>query len=251
MRRAWGAIWPLFVLLASAEAAADDVQVAVAANFAGPMHRLADDFAKKSGHHAALSVGATGTFYAQVENGAPFEVFLAADETTPKKLEERGLAVPGSRFVYARGKLVLWSARSGYVDPAGAVLKDGHFEHLAVANPKLAPYGAAAMEALGALGLVEKLRPKLLYGESIAQTEQFVASANAELGFVALSQVAAPDAPARGSYWVVPQSLYAPIVQDAVLLQKGAKSVAARALCDYLKSPAAKAVIQAYGYGAP
>jgi molybdate transport system substrate-binding protein len=241
----------LAFLLASGRATAADVTVAVAANFAGPMRRIADDFAKQTGHHASLSVGATGTFYAQVENGAPFEVFLAADEATPKKLEENGLAVPGSRFVYARGKLVLWSAKAGYVDGGGAVLKVGRFAHLAVANPKLAPYGAAAIEALGALGVLDRLRPKLLYGESIAQTQQFVATANAELGFVALSQVAGAGDPPSGSYWVVPQSLYAPIVQDAILLKKGAASDAARALCDYLKSPAAKDVIRAYGYGVP
>ena len=234
-----------------AEAAADDVQVAVAANFAGPMHRIADDFAKQSGHHASLSVGATGTFYAQIQNGAPFEVFVAADEATPKKLEEKGLAVPGSRFTYARGKLVLWSARSGYVDGAGAVLKGGHYDHLAVANPQLAPYGAAAMEALSALGLLEGLRPKLLYGESIAQTQQFVATANAELGFVALSQVAAPDAPTPGL--VLGRAAVALRADRARRRRssRGAQSAAARALCDYLKSPAAKAVIQAYGYGAP
>jgi molybdate transport system substrate-binding protein len=251
VRRVWGAIWLLAGLFASARATADEVQVAVAANFAVPMRRIADDFAKQTGHHASLAVGATGTFYAQVENGAPFEVLLAADEATPQKLEERGLAVPGSRFVYARGKLVLWSPKAGYVDGAGAVLHVGSFEHLAVANPKLAPYGAAAMETLGALGLLERLRPKLLFGESIAQTQQFVATANAELGFVALSQVIASSAPPSGSYWIVPQSLYAPIVQDAVLLQKGADHKAARALCEYLKSPAAKDVIRSFGYGAP
>ncbi len=240
----------LALLLLGRPASADDVQVAVAANFAGPMRRIADDFAKVTGHHALLAVGATGTFYAQIEGGAPFEVLLAADEATPKKLEDDGFALAGSRFAYARGTLVLWSAKGGYVDAAGAVLKGGRFQHLAVANPKLAPYGAAAFDAIRALGLMDALGPKIVYGESIAQAYQFAVTGAAELGFVALSQVVTPGAPVVGSYWVVPANLYAPLVQDAVLLRKGATSGAAHALCDYLKSSAAKDVIRAYGYGA-
>lgn len=237
------------LLFVAARAAADDVQVAVASNFAGPMQRIAADFARDTGHHAVVATGATGTFHAQIESGAPFEVLLAADQATPKALEADGFAVAGSRFTYARGTLVLWSARAGYVDPAGAVLKGAGFQHLAIANPKLAPYGLAAMEALGKLALLDALRPKLLYGESIAQAHQFVATGNAELGFVALSQVAVPGVPTGGSYWVVPANLYSPILQDAVLLRKGSSRPAARALCDYLKSAKAREVIRAYGYG--
>jgi molybdate transport system substrate-binding protein len=232
-------------------AAADDVAVAVASNFAGPMQRIAADFARETGHHAVIATGATGTFHAQIEGGAPFEVLLAADRATPRRLEADGFAVAGSDFTYAIGTLVLWSAKAGYVDRAGAVLKGARFQHLAIANPKLAPYGAAAVEALGALGLFDALRPKVLYGESIAQAYQFVATGNAELGFVALSQVAVPGAPPIGSYWVVPAKLYAPLLQDAVLLKKGADHPAARALCDYVKSARARDVIRSYGYAVP
>jgi molybdate transport system substrate-binding protein len=232
-------------------AAADDVAVAVAANFAGPMQRIAADFARETGHHAVVSTGATGTFHAQIESGAPFEVLLGADQATTKKLEADGFAVAGSHFTYAIGTLVLWSAKAGYVDAAGAVLRGARFQHLAIANPKLAPYGAAAVQALGALGLFDALGPKVLYGENIAQAYQFVSTGNAELGFVALSQVAVPGAPPIGSYWVVPAKLYTPLFQDAVLLQKGAGHPAARALCDYIKSAKAREVIRAYGYRVP
>jgi molybdate transport system substrate-binding protein len=230
----------------AAEAA--DVQVAVAANFARPMQRIAEEFAKDTGHQAVIATGATGAFFAQIENGAPFEVLLAADRSTPERLEADGFGVAGSRFTYALGTLVLWSAKPGMVDAAGSVLKKGDFQHLAIANPKVAPYGAAAVEALRSLGLFDALRPKLVQGESIAQAYQFVASGNAELGFVALSQVAVPDAHAAGSYWIVPAHLYTPIRQDAVLLRKGAGNPAARALCEYMKSVKAKDVIRAYGY---
>jgi molybdate transport system substrate-binding protein len=229
-------------------AQADEVQVAVAANFAGPFQKIASDFAADTGHKAVIITGATGKFYTQIQSGAPFEVLLAADDETPKKLETEGLAVKGQHFTYAKGTLVLWSAKPGFVDNKGEVLIKGSFEHLAVANPKLAPYGAAGVEALKALGVYDSVVAKLVQGDNIAQTLQFVATGNAELGFVALSQVAPPDKPAVGSWWVVPAKLYSPILQDAALLKKGEHNAAAVALLKYLRSDKAKAVIKAYGY---
>jgi molybdate transport system substrate-binding protein len=230
---------------------AAEVQVAVAANFARPIGPIAERFEHDTGHHLVVSTGATGALLAQVEHGAPFEVFLAADRASPERLERDGYAVAGTRFAYAVGTLVLWSPIPGYVDAAGAVLKRAPFRHLAVANPALAPYGAAAIETLTALGLLEPLRDKIVQGESIAQAYQFVATGSAEVGFVALSQVIDPDAPATGSRWVVPASLHAPIEQDAVLLRKGAGNAAARALCDYLKGEKARGLMSAFGYEAP
>jgi len=228
---------------------ADEVSVAVAANFAGPLTKITEGFTAATGHTLKVSAGSTGKFYSQIVAGAPFEVLIAADDETPKKLIAEGLAVQGSNFTYAIGKLVLWSAQPGYVDDQGAVLAAGKFAHLAVANPKLAPYGQAGMEVLKARGLADAMTPKLVTAESIAQSYQFVATGNAELGFVALSQVATPGKPVTGSYWLVPASLYGEIRQDAVLLKTGAKNPAAAALLAYLKSAPAKAVIQAYGYG--
>lgn len=227
---------------------ADEVQVAVAANFAAPMQKIAAAFEQASGHKVLLSTGATGKFYVQIKNGAPFEILLAADDETPLKLEKEGAAVAGSHFTYAIGKLVLWSAKPGVVDDKGEVLKKGSFNHLAVANPKLAPYGQAAVEAMQALHLHDSLAPKLVMGENIAQTHQFVTTGNAELGFVALSQVYENGKLKSGSAWSVPASLYQPIRQDAVLLEKGKASPAADALMKYLKSEPAKAIILSYGY---
>jgi molybdate transport system substrate-binding protein len=229
--------------------AAAEVQVAVAANFAGPLARIGADFQAATGHVLAVSAGATGKFRAQIAAGAPFEVLLAADELTPNQLIADGNAVAGSNFTYAIGRLVLWSAQPGYVDDRGAVLASGTFAHLAIANPKVAPYGRAALEVLAARGLAERLAPTLVTGESIAQAHQFVASGNAELGFVALSQVAVPGKPVAGSFWMVPPSLYGEIRQDAVLLRAGEGHPAAAALLAYLKTDAARAVIKAYGYG--
>jgi molybdate transport system substrate-binding protein len=223
----------------------------VAANFAHPIQRIAEEFTKDTGHHAVIATGATGTFFAQIESGAPFEVLLAADRATPERLAADGFALAPSRFTYALGVLVLWSAKQGYVDGAGAVLHNGAFRHVAIANPKLAPYGAAAMDALASLGLLDGVRPKLVQGQSIAQAHQFVASGNAELGFVALSQVSGPDVPATGSYWIVPGRLYAPIEQQAVVLRNGASNPAAAALCEYLKGAKARDVIRSYGYELP
>jgi molybdate transport system substrate-binding protein len=228
---------------------AAEVQVAVAANFAVPLERIAAGFSAATGHTLKIAAGATGKFYSQIVAGAPFDVLIAADDETPKKLIADGHAVAGSNFTYAIGKLVLWSAQPGFVDDQGAVLGSGKFAHIAIANPKVAPYGAAGLQVIKARGLSDVLTPKLVTAESIAQAYQFVSTGNAELGFVALSQVAVPGKPAAGSYWLVPQNLYGEIRQDAVLLKTGAGNPAARALLDYLKSPAAQAVIRSFGYG--
>lgn len=242
------ALLSLLAGLAAGSANADEIQVAVAANFIAPMKLIAADFEKASGHRAALSFGATGKFYAQIRNGAPFDVLLAADDETPAKLEKEGFGVSGSRFTYAIGKLVLWSARPGYVDARGDVLKTGGFTHIALANPKLAPYGAAAIEVMTKLGLLSALEPRFVQGENIAQTYQFVSTGNAELGFVALSQVYEDGKLKSGSGWIVPASMHSPIRQDAVLLSRGKDNPAAAALLQYLKTDKAKAVIRAYGY---
>jgi molybdate transport system substrate-binding protein len=237
------------LMLAAFGAQAAEVQVAVAANFAGPLEKIGAGFSAATGHVLKVSAGATGKFYSQIIAGAPFEVLIAADDETPKRLIAEGHAVAGSNFSYAIGKLVLWSAQPGFVDAQGAVLGSGRFAHIAIANPKVAPYGAAGLEVIKARGLSEALTPKLVTAESIAQAFQFVSTGNAELGFVALSQVAAPGKQAVGSYWVVPQNLYGQIRQDAVLLKAGEKNPAAAALLAYLKSPAAQEVIKSFGYG--
>lgn len=239
-----------FVLLSGAAfaARAGEVQVAVAANFAAPMAGIARGFTAATGHTVRLTPGATGKFRAQVEAGAPFDVLLAADAETPAKLLASGRAVPGTAFTYALGRLVLWSATPGLVDGQGAVLDGGRFRHLAIANPRLAPYGEAAQQVLRARGQGRQLADRLVVGESIAQAFQFVASGNAELGFVALSQVRVPGKPPAGSMWRVPESLYAPIRQDAVLLKPGEANPAARALLDWLRGPQARGEIEAWGY---
>lgn len=246
-RQKW--IPSLLLVLLAIPAAADEVRVAVASNFVAPMEQIAAEFARDTGHKAVISSGATGKFYAQIRNGAPFEVLLSADDTTPMKLEQEGLAVAGSRFTYAIGRLVLWSPKPGYVDPQGEILKKGDFRHLAVANPKLAPYGHAAWEVLEKKTLWQSLQPRVVLGENIAQTWQFVASGNAELGFVALSQIKTKDGELPGSFWIVPQTPHAPIRQDAVLLAKD--KAAAEQLMKYLKSDKAAAIIRRYGYELP
>jgi len=212
------------------------------------MKLIAADFEKGSGYKAVLSFSATGKFYAQITNGAPFDVFLAADDGTPARLEKAGSAVSGSRFTYATGKLVLWSAQPGVVDAQGEVLKKNTFRKLAIAAPKLAPYGAAAVETMTKLGLMAALEPKLVTGESIGQAFGFVSTGNAELGFVALSQVFEGGKLKSGSAWVVPADLHSPIRQDAVLLTRGKDNKAAQALMAFLKTDKAKAVIRSFGY---
>jgi molybdate transport system substrate-binding protein len=245
--RAW--MSAITLVLATTAAHAGEVSVAVAANFAGPMAKIGEGFTAATGHTLKVSTGSTGKFYAQIVAGAPFEVLIAADDETPKKLVAEGHAVAGSSFSYAIGKLVLWSAQPGVVDDQGAVLGSTRFTHLAIANPKTAPYGRAGLEVLKARGLTGAAAPRLVTGESIAQAYQFVATGNAEIGFVALAQVVVPGKPVTGSYWLVPPSLYGEIRQDAVLLKTGEKNPAAAALLAYLKSAPARAVIQSFGYG--
>lgn len=241
---------PLFLLLAavfSIGAPADEVHVAVAANFTGPMQQIAVQFERDTGHKALLSFGATGKFYAQIANGAPFDVLLAADDETPVRLEREGLGIAGSRLTYAVGKLVLWSPDPARVDAGGEVLKRGNFTRLAIANPKTAPYGAAAIETMVALGVLRALRTRLVQGENVGQTQQFVASGNAELGFVALSQVL-KDGRIAGSAWIVPDKLHQPILQDAIVLAHGKDKPAAAMLLAYLKGERAREVIRGFGY---
>ncbi|MFK8331813.1 molybdate ABC transporter substrate-binding protein [Pseudomonas sp. BJa5] len=227
---------------------ADEVQVAVAANFTAPIQAIAKDFEKDTGHKLVAAYGATGQFYAQIKNGAPFEVFLAADDSTPAKLESEGDSVKGSRFTYAIGTLALWSAKDGYVDDKGEVLKHNAFKHLAIANPKAAPYGLAATQVLDKLKLTDATKAKIVEGQNITQAYQFVSTGNAELGFVALSQIYKDGKISQGSAWIVPASLHEPIKQDALILNKGKDNPAAKALVDYLKGPKAAAVIKSYGY---
>jgi molybdate transport system substrate-binding protein len=226
---------------------ADEISVAVAANFTAPMKQIAAEFEKDTGHKVVASFGSTGKFYAQIKNGAPFEVLLTADDETTTKLIKENAAVAGSQFTYAVGKLVLWSAKPGFVDGAGAVLKKGGFTHIALADPKLAPYGAAATEAMKAMGVYDALQPKLVTAENIAQAHQFVSSGNSKLGFVALSQVL-KDGKIEGSSWLVPANLYKSIRQDAVILEKGKGKPAADALMNYLKGDKAKTIIKSFGY---
>lgn len=234
--------------LSAGSALADEVQVAVAANFTAPIQAIARDFEKDTGHKLVASFGATGQFYTQIKNGAPFEVFLAADDTTPAKLESENETVKGSRFTYAVGTLALWSAKEGYVDDKGLVLKGNQYQHLSIANPKAAPYGLAATQTLDKLGLTDATKARIVEGQSIAQAYQFVQTGNAELGFVALSQVFKDGKLTSGSAWIVPADLHEPIKQDAVILNKGKDSPAAKALMAYLKGPKAAAVIKSYGY---
>lgn len=235
--------------LAAAPAPAAEVQVAVASNFAGAMDELAAAFERETGHRAVVALGSTGRFNAQVRNGAPFEVLLAADEATPAALERDGYAVGGTRFTYALGRLVLWSRDPSRVDAAGAVLRRPPGDaRLAIADPRLAPYGAAALQVLDALGVRAAWTPRLVQGENIAQAWQFVASGNVALGLVARSQVEAGARRADGSGWLVPASLHAPIRQDVVLLARGRDRPAARALLEFLRGPEARRIIVAHGY---
>lgn len=236
----------LLTLLAAPGARAETALIAVAANFAGPAERLAQRFAEQTDHQIRISTGSTGTLAAQIRNGAPFMLLLSADAARPVQLEADGLTVAGTRFTYAVGRLVLWGPDSGrsLADPAVA-LTDPSLAHLAIANPALAPYGEAAMQVLKALGLWDRLQPKLVRGEDISQTLQFVASGNAELGFVALSQVLERG----GSRWEVPSDLHAPIRQQAVLLLPGKENAAATGFLEFLRSAAAGEIIAAAGYG--
>lgn len=242
----------VLALLPSVPAWAGEVRVAIAANFAAPARQLAPAFEKATGHRLILSIGSTGKFYAQIKNGAPFDVLMAADQDTPARLAVEGAAVAATRFTYAIGKLVLWSAQTEKVDAKGEVLKKGTFTHLALANPRLAPYGQAAIDTLKNLGVHQDVAPKLVQGESITQAYQFVASGNAELGFVALSQILKDDGSLQaGSLWIVPPALYAPLKQDAVLLREAQNNSAALAWLQWLRTDAAQTLIRRYGYDVP
>jgi molybdate transport system substrate-binding protein len=240
----------LVLLLLSTACAAAEVQVAVASNMTVPMRRIAASFERSTGHHAVLAFGSTGKLYAQIRNGAPFDVLVAADAETPARLEQEGLGVRGSRFTYAVGRLALWSAAEG-IDARGELLQRPEGTRLAIADPKLAPYGAAAMQLLQKLGLAARWQPYLVQGENISQAFQFAASGNARLGFVAMSQVMEDGKVARGSVWAVPANLYDPLRQDAVLLESGARNDAARALLAWLRSDEARGVLRSYGYELP
>jgi molybdate transport system substrate-binding protein len=242
--------WQLFLLFAllTPAADADEVRIAVASNFRPAMTAAAARFEESSGHRIVLIPGSTGKHYAQIVNGAPFDAFFAADSRRPRLLESERRIVPGSRFTYAIGTLVLWSPTESLVDPAGAVLRTATFDHLAIANPELAPYGAAARQVLQALGLWEALAGRLVRGENINQAFQFVVSGNAQLGFVARAQLVNPDRARHGSAWEPPQSLYDPIAQQAVLLRD---SPAARAFMSFMRSQEAGALVRRYGYDVP
>jgi molybdate transport system substrate-binding protein len=239
---------PVMGLASGAASFAAEVSVAVAANFTAPMQKIAQAFEQDTGHKAILAFGSTGNFYAQIRNGAPFQILLAADDETPARIEKEALGVTGSRFTYATGRLVLWSKQPGLVDDKGDVLRSGKFDRLAIANPKLAPYGAAALETLTKLALLQDLQPKFVQGENIAQTYQFVATENAALGFVALSQVFADGRLKEGSAWIVPASMHQPIQQDGVLLHSGKTNPAAAALLSYLRSEKVTTLIRSFGY---
>jgi len=239
----------LFFLCAVSGVQAQTVMVAVAANFTEPMQDIATAFDEETGNKTVLSFASSGKFFAQIKNGAPFDVFLSADTAKPLALEQDGLSVKDSRFTYAQGGLILWSPKVGFVNSQNPdVLKTGQFKHLSLANPKLAPYGKAAVETLNNLDIYDDVATKIVMGENIAQAYQFVATHNAQLGFVALSQVMKQGKLSSGSGWIVPKDLYSPIRQDAVLLKKAKDNDAAKALLDFLKSDKALAIIESYGY---
>lgn len=243
-------IWGLVCL--SFPAVAQQAHVAVAANFASPAKAIATLFEKaQAGHRILLTSGSTGKFYAQIASGAPFDVLLSADAQTPERLEREGLTVSGQRFPYALGKLVLWSSKPGVVDDGGEILRKQVFRYLAIANPRLAPYGAAAQQTLEKLGLWTALQGRIVLGENIAQTYQFVSTGNADLGFIAYSQIHEPGKASAGSYWVVPASLHSPIRQDAALLTRARDNSAAQMFFTFLRSGQAQEVIRAYGYDLP
>jgi len=232
---------------------AETALVAVASDFMKPMTEIVAEFEKTTGHTAQLSFGSSGKAFAQIQSGAPFEVYLSASEKYPLALEKSGFTVPDSRFVFALGQLVLWSKMDNYVDDKGEILSKGGFKHLAIADPSHAPYGVFAVEVLKNKGLLDQLKPLFVQGENIAQTFQFVSTDNAELGFIAFAQVIDTNTGkiGSGSGWLVPTNLHSPFKQTAVLLKKGAENRAAIALIAFLKSPTALTIIKKYGFGLP
>lgn len=232
-------------------AQAGEVRVAVASNFAAPLERIAVQFQQESGHTLKMSSGSSGKFYAQITAGAPFDVLLSADDAIPKRLLQEGKAVEGSRFVYAIGRLVLWSAQADFVDAKGAVLNKGNFNKLAIADPRLAPYGVAAKETLEKLTMWNAMQERLVKGENVTQTYQFAASENAELAFIALSEIMRDGKISTGSWWLVPSEFHKPIRQSAVQLVGAQDLAATKAFLSFLKSEKAAAVIRSFGYEMP
>ncbi len=236
------------LVLVGADAFAGEVRVAVASNFAAPMERLVPLFQKESGHTVKISSGASGKLYAQIKGGTQFDVFLSADEELPKQLAQEGLAVGGSRFVYATGRLVLWSAQSDLVDEKGAVLNKGNFNMLAIPNPRFSPYGVAAKETLTKLTMWNAIQEKLTKGENVAQAYQLAATEKADLALIALSQVMRDGKVSTGSWWLVPAELHNPIHQGAVQLSGAKDPEAAKAFLAFLKGEKARAVMRGFGY---
>jgi molybdate transport system substrate-binding protein len=246
-------LYLLLMVSLSISVQAEQLTAAIAANFAGTIKQLKPLFEHESGHRLITSFASSGTLFAQIHNGAPFDVFLSADEQRPQQLIRDGLGVADSAFIYASGQLVLWSSQAELVDPQGNILRDGHWpekgiHHIALANPKTAPYGRAAMETLEAMQLVELTKPYRVTGQNIAQTFQFVASGNAQLGFIAEAQVLALVKGERSTYWRVPKEMHSPIQQMAVMLNRGQKNSAAVAFLKFLQSPQAQSIIRARGY---
>ncbi len=247
LRRACALI--AFTLSLFIPAHADDIHVAVAANFQATLKTLARRFEQQTGDRVLISTGSTGKLYAQIRQGAPFEVFLAADDQRPALLEQQGFAIRGSRFSYALGKLVLWSREPGKVDPRGEALRHGKIRRLAIANPKTAPYGRAAQQTLHAMGLWHDWQPRLVRGENVGQTMQFAVTGNVDAAFVALAQVPQSDGAPSGSVWIVPESDYQAIEQQAVLLRTAGSTQAARRFVQFLQSDGAREWIAREGYG--
>lgn len=244
-----GLAWCLCVIamLTVTPASAEPVLVAVAANFIPPFREIAMEFEKTTGHNVQVAAGSSGNFYSQIKNGAPFDVFFSADVERPKLLEDEALGVKDSRFTYAIGRLVLWSPNADLVK-GEETLRSKTFKRLTIANPKTAPYGVAAMQAMQKLELWENLQPQIVMGESLGQTMGFIESGNAQLGFVALSQVLDPKLKGQGSRWDVPTHLHEPIKQDVILLTKGKDNAAAKSLMEFMGGPQAKKIIERYGY---
>lgn len=236
------------VLMSSSVVSAEVIKVAVASNFTHPIKEIAKNFEQDTQNKVELSFGSSGKFYAQIANGAPYEVFLSADQAKPKRLADEGMAIADTQFTYAEGQLVLWSKDPQKVDPLGKVLDEDSFNRLALANPKLAPYGLAALQTLETLELVDKTRTKWVKGVNIAQTYQYVDTLNADIGFVALSQITENHKITQGSAWIVPDEFYLPIKQDAIIVKGAERNATAQAFLDYLRSNSAQKIIQSYGY---
>ncbi|MCF8473449.1 MAG: molybdate ABC transporter substrate-binding protein [Emcibacter sp.] len=240
----------IFILSAPISVHAETVTVAAASNFGATLKKIIPAFEAETGHQVNLVLGSSGKIFAQIIHKAPFDVFLSADDIKPKKLEDQDITVQESRFTYAIGKIVLWSPEIKIIN--GSIVQSGKFNRLAIANPKLAPYGMAAVEVLKSLGLYETVRPKIIQGENIAQTYQFVATGNADLGFIALAQLSQKElSNKKDNIWLIPDTLYSPIRQDAVMLKSGQNNKAAHDFMQFLRSYTAQKIIQGFGYEIP